>query len=56
MQGSGQDGGPTMRVNSVVAGHKVELLRIDMFRVQPHYRYDPAGKNLRCPAPPALSR
>ncbi len=47
MQGSGQDGGPTMRVNSVVDGNKVELLRIDMFRVQPHYHYAPGGKNLR---------
>ena len=47
MQGSGRDGGPTMRVHSVVEGNKVELLRIDMFRVQPHYHYAPGGQNLR---------
>ncbi len=47
MQGSGEDGGPTMRVNAIVGANRVELLRIDMFRVQPHYHYDPRGKNLQ---------
>ena len=47
MQGSGRDGGPTIRVNAMVEGSKVEVLRIDMFRVQPHYHYAPGGQNLR---------
>ncbi|MSQ28511.1 MAG: hypothetical protein EXR51_10300 [Dehalococcoidia bacterium] len=47
MQGTGEDGGPTMRVNAMVSPDRVELLRIDMFRVQPHYHYDPRGKNLQ---------
>ena len=45
--GGGQDGGPTLRVCAHVDGSRVELLRLDMFRIQPHYHYSPAGKNLR---------
>ncbi len=28
-------------------GNRVQLLRFDMFRVQPHYHYAPNGANLR---------
>lgn len=44
---AGPDGGPSMRVCSVVEGHLVELLRFDMFLKEPHYHYDPAGADLR---------
>jgi hypothetical protein len=54
MQGGDRDGGPTMRVNSTVDDTKVELLRIDMFQVQPHYHYAPGGKNLRYDLDPLI--
>lgn len=44
---SAQDGGPSLRVFGMVDGQKVQLLRFDMFRVQPHYHYAPTGQNLR---------
>jgi hypothetical protein len=55
-QGEGRDGGPTMRVTSHIGSRNVELLRIDMFRMKPHYHYDPGpeGKNLRYDLDPLL--
>jgi hypothetical protein len=47
MGGGGADGGPTLRVCARIDGSHVELLRLDMFRIQPHYHYAPGGKNLR---------
>lgn len=44
---SGDDGGPTLRVHGMVDGKSVQLLRFDMFRVQPHYHYDPSGADTR---------
>jgi hypothetical protein len=44
---AGEDGGPSIRVCSVVEGCQVELLRFDMFFKEPHYHYDPAGADLR---------
>lgn len=43
----GEDGGPSLRVYGSVDGKRVQLLRFDMFRVKPHYHYDPTGRNLR---------
>ena len=42
---SREDGGPSLQVRAVVNGEKVQLLRFDMFRVQPHYHYAPRGEN-----------
>ena len=55
-QGEGHDGGPTMRVTSHIEGKNREILRIDMFRVKPHYHYDPGpeGKQLRYDLDPLL--
>ena len=39
------DGGPSVRVFGDVDGKSVQLLRFDCFRKNPHYHYDPAGKN-----------
>lgn len=41
----GEDGGPSVRVYSKVDGEDVQLLRFDCFRKNPHYHYDPSGKN-----------
>lgn len=43
----GKDGGPSLRVYGSVEGNRTQLLRFDMFREQPHYHYDPAGRDLR---------
>ncbi len=42
-----RDGGPSIQVRTTVDGQRVQLLRFDMFRIQPHYHYAPMGKNLR---------
>ena len=41
----GSDGGPSVRVYGEVDGDNVQLLRFDCFRKDPHYHYDPSGKN-----------
>lgn len=39
------DGGPSVRVYGKVDGENIQLLRFDCFRKNPHYHYDPSGKN-----------
>lgn len=41
----GEDGGPSVRVYGETDGENVQLLRFDCFRKNPHYHYDPSGKN-----------
>jgi len=41
----GSDGGPSVRVYGEADGDNVQLLRFDCFRKDPHYHYDPSGKN-----------
>ena len=41
----GEDGGPSVRVYGEVDGENIQLLRFDCFRKDPHYHYDPSGKN-----------
>ncbi len=41
----GSDGGPSVRVYGEANGENVQLLRFDCFRKDPHYHYDPSGKN-----------
>ena len=39
------DRGPSLRIYGEVEGQRVQLLRFDCFEVDPHYHYDPDGKN-----------
>ena len=39
------DRGPSLRVYGDVEGKQVQLLRFDCFNNQPHFHYDPEGKN-----------
>ena len=41
------DGGPSLQILGVIDGEKIQLLRFDMFRINPHYHYAPDGQNLR---------
>ncbi|MCY3549611.1 MAG: hypothetical protein OXH39_04060 [Candidatus Poribacteria bacterium] len=41
----GSDGGPSVRVYGEADGENIQLLRFDCFREDPHYHYDPSGKN-----------
>ncbi len=41
----GADGGPSVRVYGETDGENIQLLRFDCFRKNPHYHYDPSGKN-----------
>ncbi len=41
----GEDGGPALRVFGDVDGESVQVLRFDCFRDDPHYHYDPSGKD-----------
>ena len=41
----GADGGPSVRVYGEVDGENIQMLRFDCFRKDPHYHYDPSGKN-----------
>jgi len=41
----GGDRGPAIRVTAPVEESEVELLRFDCFEKDPHYHYDPYGKN-----------
>ena len=39
------DGGPALRVLGEVDGRSAELLRFDCFCKDPHYHFDPSGKD-----------
>ena len=39
------DRGPSLRIYGDVEGKPVQLLRFDCFEKQPHFHYDPEGKN-----------
>jgi predicted DNA-binding ribbon-helix-helix protein len=39
------DRGPSLRIYGDVEGKPVQLLRFDCFENQPHFHYDPEGKN-----------
>jgi hypothetical protein len=41
----GADRGPAVRVFGEVDGRNVQLLRFDCFEKDPHYHYDPDGKD-----------
>ena len=41
------DRGPSLRIYGDVEGKPVQLLRFDCFENQPHFHYDPTGKNNR---------
>jgi hypothetical protein len=41
------DRGPSLRVLGDVDGKEVQLLRFDCFEGEPHFHYDPEGKNNR---------
>ena len=41
----GADAGPSVRVYGEADGENIQLLRFDCFRKDPHYHYDPSGKN-----------
>lgn len=40
-----EDEGPSVRVFGVVGGQERQVLRFDCFSVDPHYHYDPDGRN-----------
>jgi hypothetical protein len=39
------DHGPSLRIYGEVDGNPVQLMRFDCFEYDPHYHYDPDGKN-----------
>ena len=39
------DRGPSLRIYGNVEDKRVQLLRFDCFDIQPHFHYDPEGKN-----------
>jgi hypothetical protein len=41
------DRGPSLQVLGEVDGKRVQLLRFDCFEHEPHFHYDPTGKNNR---------
>ena len=41
------DGGPSLQILGEVEGKRVQLLRFDCFEHEPHFHYDPEGKNNR---------
>ncbi|HXG24408.1 MAG TPA: hypothetical protein VNJ09_07640 [Chthonomonadales bacterium] len=41
----GGDGGPDIRVYGPKGGLRRQLLRFDCFRKQPHYHFDPEGRD-----------
>lgn len=43
----GSDRGPAIKVYAEVNGKAVQLLRFDCFEKDPHYHYDPEGKNVQ---------
>ncbi|MBI3330131.1 MAG: hypothetical protein HYZ81_25915 [Nitrospinae bacterium] len=44
-RGAGTDRGPSLRIFGDVEGKPVQLLRFDCFENEPHFHYDPDGKN-----------
>lgn len=44
---TGTDRGPSLRIYGDVEGKSVQLLRFDCFDHEPHFHYDPQGKNNR---------
>jgi len=44
---TGNDRGPSLQVLGDVDGQRVQLLRFDCFDHEPHFHYDPDGKNNR---------
>ncbi|MDA1013069.1 MAG: hypothetical protein O3A00_01295 [Planctomycetota bacterium] len=44
---TGADRGPAIRVFGNVDGQAVQLLRFDCFEDDPHFHYDPVGKNVK---------
>jgi hypothetical protein len=44
---TGHDRGPSLRIYGDVDGKSVQLLRFDCFDHEPHFHYDPQGKNNR---------
>jgi len=44
---TGNDRGPSLQVLGDVDGQSVQLLRFDCFEHEPHFHYDPDGKNNR---------
>lgn len=41
----GNDGGPDIRVYGPMNGNERQLLRFDCFRNNPHYHFDPEGRD-----------
>ena len=41
------DGGPSLQILRIIDRAKVQLLRFDMFRINPHYHYAPERQNLQ---------
>jgi hypothetical protein len=41
------DEGPSVRVYGRMSGREVQVLRFDCFTADPHYHYDPDGRNER---------
>jgi hypothetical protein len=44
---TGNDRGPSLRIYGDIDGKAVQLLRFDCFDHEPHFHYDPQGKNNR---------
>jgi hypothetical protein len=44
---TGNDRGPSLRIYGDIDGKSVQLLRFDCFDHEPHFHYDPQGKNNR---------
>jgi len=44
---TGNDRGPSLRIYGDVDGKSTQLLRFDCFDHEPHFHYDPQGKNNR---------
>lgn len=43
---TGADRGPAIRVFGDIEGQAVQVLRFDCFEDDPHFHYDPTGKNI----------
>ena len=41
----GDDGGPAVSVFAEIDGKAVQVMRFDRFRKEPHYHYDPTGRD-----------
>ncbi len=49
----GADRGPAIRVFAQAGGQEAQVLRFDCFEDDPHYHYDPSGKNYQLHLNPA---